>query len=193
MPLDRAIGVTAGIRDLRHVIRAGLGTLKATDPGTYRRYDLFDQFLTYYPASVYQDAVDPNGLPLAGLIIDPWHSPANGPWYVEAGRIPYFLEELVKDRFFTPTKVDIDAIDTVVMQASPNNFVYGPRPVARVTISCESLYLREWTASLMPEDVKTGDLTRSAPSGMPLGGMPPGVVIPTGPPPGFQIPRGPGR
>jgi hypothetical protein len=56
--------------------------------GTYRRYDRFDQFLTYYPESVYAGAVDPNGMPLAGLIIDPRHPPADGPWYVEAGTIP---------------------------------------------------------------------------------------------------------
>jgi hypothetical protein len=40
VPLNRSVGVTAGIRDLRHVIRVGLSTLKASDPGTYRRYDL---------------------------------------------------------------------------------------------------------------------------------------------------------
>ncbi|MGZ5423597.1 MAG: carboxypeptidase regulatory-like domain-containing protein [Candidatus Aminicenantales bacterium] len=56
--------------------------------GTYRRYDRFDQFLTYYPESVYRDAVDPNGVALSGLIIDPRDPPAEGPWYVEAGTIP---------------------------------------------------------------------------------------------------------
>jgi hypothetical protein len=40
VPLDRSNGATVGIRDLRHTIRAALSTLKATDPGTYRRYDL---------------------------------------------------------------------------------------------------------------------------------------------------------
>ena len=40
VPLDRSNGATAGIRDLRHLIRVGLTTLKASDPGTYRRYDL---------------------------------------------------------------------------------------------------------------------------------------------------------
>jgi hypothetical protein len=39
-PLARANGATVGIRDLRHVIRFGLRTLKATDPSAYRRYDL---------------------------------------------------------------------------------------------------------------------------------------------------------
>jgi hypothetical protein len=39
-PLMRSNGATAGVRDLRHVLRFGLRTLKATDPGTYRRYDL---------------------------------------------------------------------------------------------------------------------------------------------------------
>jgi hypothetical protein len=39
-PLSRTNGATAGISDLRHVIRAGLRALKASDPGTYRRYDI---------------------------------------------------------------------------------------------------------------------------------------------------------
>jgi hypothetical protein len=39
-PLGRANGTIVGIRDLRHTIRFGLRALKATDPGTYRRYDL---------------------------------------------------------------------------------------------------------------------------------------------------------
>jgi hypothetical protein len=40
VPLDRSNGATVGIRDLRHTIRVALSTLKASDPGTYRRYDL---------------------------------------------------------------------------------------------------------------------------------------------------------
>jgi hypothetical protein len=39
-PLGHASGTLVGIRDLRHTIRFGLRALKATDPGTYRRYDL---------------------------------------------------------------------------------------------------------------------------------------------------------
>jgi hypothetical protein len=39
-PLERTNGATAGIRDLRHVIRFALNALKTSDPGTYRRYDL---------------------------------------------------------------------------------------------------------------------------------------------------------
>lgn len=39
-PLGRTNGATAGIRDLRHVIRFGLRALKERDPGTYRRYEL---------------------------------------------------------------------------------------------------------------------------------------------------------
>lgn len=39
-PLARTNGATAGIRDLRHVIRFGLRALKERDPGTYRRYEL---------------------------------------------------------------------------------------------------------------------------------------------------------
>jgi hypothetical protein len=39
-PLSRSNGATAGISDLRHVIRFGLRALRASDPSTYRRYDI---------------------------------------------------------------------------------------------------------------------------------------------------------
>jgi hypothetical protein len=47
---------------------------------TYRRYDKFDDWWTYYPASIYGET-NPE---LAGLIIDP----ASGPWYEVAGTVP---------------------------------------------------------------------------------------------------------
>jgi hypothetical protein len=60
----------------------------ASVTGIFRRYDRFDQFLPYYPESVFGGVVDANGLALGGLIIDPRDPPAEGPWYVEAGTIP---------------------------------------------------------------------------------------------------------
>jgi len=63
--------------------------------GTYRRYDNNDYWMTYYPTTDaagndtgYSGMVDPNGLTLTNLIIDPQHPPTNGPWYVQAGTIP---------------------------------------------------------------------------------------------------------
>ena len=61
-PLDRALGFTAGIRDLRHTIRVGLATLKATDPGTYRRYDLARRALKFLRrADIDHDVIDQLG------------------------------------------------------------------------------------------------------------------------------------
>jgi hypothetical protein len=51
---------------------------------TYRRYDNFDSWWTYYPDSIYGES-NPE---LAGLIVDD----TTGPWYVEAGTIPNEVE-----------------------------------------------------------------------------------------------------
>jgi hypothetical protein len=61
--------------------------------GSYRRYDNFDYGMTYYPATFngvdqYNGVIDPGGLNLTNLIIDPLHPPSNGPWYVQAGTMP---------------------------------------------------------------------------------------------------------
>jgi len=62
--------------------------------GSYRKYDNNDIGMTYYPAEVngeptmYDGMIDPGGLDLTDLIIDPGNPPSNGPWYVEAGTQP---------------------------------------------------------------------------------------------------------
>ncbi len=66
--------------------------------GSYRRYDNFDYWMTYYPTvdaagndTGYNGMIDPQGLDLTNLILDPQHPPSNGPWYVQAGNIPSSL------------------------------------------------------------------------------------------------------
>jgi hypothetical protein len=51
---------------------------------TYRKYNSFDNWWTYYPESIYGET-NPE---LAGLIVDD----TTGPWYVEAGTIPDEVE-----------------------------------------------------------------------------------------------------
>jgi hypothetical protein len=61
-PLQRAFGVTVGVRDLRHIIRLGLATLKANDPGTYRRYDLARRALKFVRrGDIDRDVIDQLG------------------------------------------------------------------------------------------------------------------------------------
>jgi len=84
---------------------------------------------------------------------------------VATDEIPRFLQELGRGRFITPLNVDISAIDTNILAASPNNMIYGNDPVARVVVRCEALFLRSWTLPLMPTEVKQKDLGIGQPTG----------------------------
>lgn len=77
---------------------------------------------------------------------------------VQATQASMFLQELGRNRLITATSVNITPLNGNIMLASPNNFVYGPDPVVRLTITAEALYLRSWTEKLMPEEVKVNDL-----------------------------------
>lgn len=81
---------------------------------------------------------------------------------VQATQVAAFLQELGRNRLIATTSVNMVPLNGNIMLASPNNFVYGPDPVVRVTIAAESLYLRSWTEKLMPEEVKVNDLGISA-------------------------------
>jgi hypothetical protein len=61
-PLLRTNGATAGVRDLRHLLRFGLRTLKATDPGTFRRYELARRGLKFLRrGDIDRDVIDQLG------------------------------------------------------------------------------------------------------------------------------------
>jgi hypothetical protein len=77
---------------------------------------------------------------------------------VQTDQISVFLQELSRNRLITSTSVSIVPLDSNVLLASPFNLVYGPAPVARLSITAEALYLRSWTEKLMPDEVKTNDL-----------------------------------
>jgi len=66
-----------------------LPNFTAAVTGSFRRYDNFDYDMAYYPADKgYDGIIDPGGLDLTNLIIDPRHPPAQGPWYAAAGSVP---------------------------------------------------------------------------------------------------------
>lgn len=84
---------------------------------------------------------------------------------VAAQDIPAFLQQLSHNRLITTDWVSMVPVDTNVQLASPNNLVYGPQPVARVSVTGEALYLRSWTEKLMPDEVKRNDLGIVGPEG----------------------------
>jgi len=60
--LDHGSGISVGIRDLRHTIRAGLAALKTGDPATYRRYDLARRALKLFRrGDIDHDVIDQLG------------------------------------------------------------------------------------------------------------------------------------
>ncbi len=72
--------------------------------------------------------------------------------HVDQTRIPAILKQLSKDRFITVRNVDLTRLDTAPLLAM--GYVYGSSPIAEITVDCEALQMREWTAPLMPRAIK---------------------------------------
>lgn len=72
---------------------------------------------------------------------------------VGAKDLPAVLASFSDKRLVTVVNIDsLVAEDST--QAAKEGFIYGPDPVLRVVLRCESLFLREWTIPLMPEVIK---------------------------------------
>ncbi|HWE02577.1 MAG TPA: hypothetical protein VG326_09225 [Tepidisphaeraceae bacterium] len=82
---------------------------------------------------------------------------------VEASRIPQILSELQKGKLITITHVNASSVDGLA--AADNGFLYGDVPVAHLYIEGEDLFLRDWTAKLMPEPIKAALGVVAAPPG----------------------------
>ena len=72
---------------------------------------------------------------------------------VEADAVETFLLELTRDRFFTVTQLDINTVDAAAEAQA--GYIYGDKPVVRLNMQVEALFLRSWTTPLMPPAVKT--------------------------------------
>ena len=72
---------------------------------------------------------------------------------VDAGAVQSVLTELEAGKFITVYQVDAESVDSVTM--AEQGFVFGKRPVARLALKCEALFLRKWTKPLMPAVIKT--------------------------------------
>jgi hypothetical protein len=72
---------------------------------------------------------------------------------VDAEMVPMVMSELSRERFITVRRIDnLMAVDSALEQVQ--GYFYGNRPVVRLTLACEALFLREWTKPLMPTGVK---------------------------------------
>lgn len=71
---------------------------------------------------------------------------------VEADMIPVFLKDLTGDQFIYVNELNLSKVDSIAMQRQ--GYLYGDKPVARLDLKCEMLFLRDWTAPLMPPEIK---------------------------------------
>lgn len=67
---------------------------------------------------------------------------------VDAAHVRHFLQQLEHGRLITVLEMDMQAVDLKL--AKERGYDYGDRPVARVSLKCEALYMRDWTARAMP-------------------------------------------
>jgi len=66
-------------------------------------------------------------------------------------RIPELLDELTRTNFMTPINIEFSAIPSDPLQKP---YVFGPNPVAKVTIDLETYFLRSEFEKFIPDDLK---------------------------------------
>lgn len=71
---------------------------------------------------------------------------------VETAKIPLVTDAIVQQNFIAITNVRISPVDPFV--AIQSGFFYGESPVSTVVLSLESIWLRQWTGPLMPDEVR---------------------------------------
>ena len=73
---------------------------------------------------------------------------------VDARQIPAILAEIQRGKLITIYQMGATSVDAQAA-AEDKGYIYGPVPVATLTMQGEELFLREWTTKLMPEGIKT--------------------------------------
>lgn len=82
-------------------------------------------------------------------------------------QLPLFFDALAKRNFMTVTNVEIRPENAFA--AASQGFIFGREPVSNVTLTIETVWLREWTAPLMPAEVRTALGIQAAPAAAPTG------------------------
>jgi hypothetical protein len=135
----------------------------------------------------------------------------------DASKIPLVIRALEAGQFMTVLNVQItEVVDPVIAASGANStqggFRFGEKPVVRIELDCEALFMHKWTDPILPDSRKAGlggvagsGATPGEGGGGPpsmggppgFGGGPPGFGGPPGgfggPPPGFGGPPGPPR
>ena len=71
---------------------------------------------------------------------------------VETTKIPLVTNALVKQNFITITDVQMSPTDP--FRDIQDGFFYGEGPLSTIKFTLESVWLREWTGKLMPDEVR---------------------------------------
>ncbi len=71
---------------------------------------------------------------------------------VETAKIPAVVNALAKQNFIAITDAKIARVD--LFEAIRDGYYYGENPVSKVTLTLESVWLRQWTGPLMPDEVR---------------------------------------
>ncbi|MEE9533620.1 MAG: hypothetical protein V3W06_04320, partial [Acidimicrobiia bacterium] len=70
----------------------------------------------------------------------------------ETARIPVVLDALSRKNFITILDATLEAVDA--FEEVGEGYFYGSAGVSKLTLDLETVWLREWTAPLMPPDLK---------------------------------------
>ena len=71
---------------------------------------------------------------------------------VDASKVPDVLVQFTRNKLMDIYNMDVFSVDASAARAQ--GFIYGPMPVVRIRLSGETLFLRRWTASLMPPAIR---------------------------------------
>ena len=72
------------------------------------------------------------------------------------------VDALSRQNFMTVLDVRIRPVN--VFEAATEGFIYGIDPVSKVDLVIETIWMREWTADLMPPDLRDALGIRSTPN-----------------------------
>lgn len=72
---------------------------------------------------------------------------------VQTSAIPQVIDALAKQNFITVTDVRVRPADAFA--AAEEGYMYGAEPVSIVSLRLESIWLREWVAPFMPDDLRS--------------------------------------
>ena len=131
-PVKRIVRIDVADGPAAYVMKAGAAPAAADDDGSGRDYSRLPS--GHYSNSQY-DVIQYT------LTLD-----------VDQRFIPLIVNELQRNQLTTVNGVNVVGIDQT--NALTSGYLYGNAPMVQVVLNCDTLYFRQWTVPLMPEEVK---------------------------------------